>query len=81
MIERLRTLSDSGTDFAFEKTLANRNFARFLRNCTTKGYIINLIYFWLESPGMAIERVQPRVESSEHSIPEIEIISLILLLR
>ncbi|MEG4210927.1 hypothetical protein [Microcoleus sp. S13_B4] len=43
MIQRLRTLSDSGIDSAFETTLADRNFARFLRNCQTKGYTINLI--------------------------------------
>lgn len=70
MIQRLRTLSDSGTDFAFETTLAARNFARFLRNCKIKGYTINLIYFWLQSPELAIERVQRRVESGGHSIPE-----------
>ena len=70
MIQRLRTLSDSGTDFAFETTLAARNFARFLSNCKTKGYTINLIYFGLQSPEMAIERVQQRVESGRHSIPE-----------
>jgi predicted ABC-type ATPase len=70
MIQRLRTLSDSGTDFAFETTLAARNFARFLRNCKNKGYTINLIYFWLQSPELAIERVQRRVESGGHSIPE-----------
>ncbi|MEG4500437.1 zeta toxin family protein [Microcoleus sp. F10-C6] len=70
MIQRLRTLSDSGTDFAFETTLAARNFARFLSNCKTKGYTINLIYFWLQSPELAIERVQRRVESGGHSIPE-----------
>lgn len=70
MIQRLRTLSDSGTDFAFETTLAARNFARFLINCKIKGYTINLIYFWLQSPELAIERVQRRVESGGHSIPE-----------
>jgi predicted ABC-type ATPase len=70
MIQRLRTLSNSGTDFAFETTLAARNFAGFLRNCKTKGYTINLIYFWLQSPELAIERVQRRVESGGHSIPE-----------
>ncbi|MEG4110686.1 MULTISPECIES: hypothetical protein [unclassified Microcoleus] len=37
MIQKLRTLSDSGTDFAFETTLADRNFAQLLRNCKTKG--------------------------------------------
>jgi predicted ABC-type ATPase len=43
MIQRLRTLSDSGADFAFETTLAPHNFARFLRNCKTKGYTIHLM--------------------------------------
>ena len=70
MIQRLRTLSDSGTDFALETTLAARNFARFLINCKNKGYTINLIYFWLQSPELAIERVQRRVESGGHYIPE-----------
>ncbi|MEY3870446.1 MAG: hypothetical protein RLZZ338_4340 [Cyanobacteriota bacterium] len=70
MIERLRNLSNSGTDFAFETTLAARNFARFLRECKTKGYTINLIYFWLQSQELAIQRVQERVESGGHSIPE-----------
>ena len=37
MIQRLRSLSYSGIDSAFETTLADRNFARFLRNCKTKG--------------------------------------------
>jgi len=81
MIQRLRTLSYSGTDSAFETTLAPHNFARFLRNCKTKGYTINLIYFWLQSPEIAIERVQRRVESGGHSLGEIDITSIILVLR
>ncbi|MEG4849689.1 hypothetical protein QUB10_02125 [Microcoleus sp. B5-D4] len=36
IIQRLGTLSDSGTDFAFETTLADRNFGRLLRNCKNK---------------------------------------------
>ncbi len=43
MIQRLRTLSYSGTDSAFETTLAPHNFARFLRNCKTQAYKIHLI--------------------------------------
>lgn len=70
MLERLRTLSNSGANFAFETTLASRTYASFLRNCKTKGYIINLIYFWLPSEELAIERVQRRVESGGHSVPE-----------
>ncbi len=70
MLERLQTLSNSGTDFAFETTLAARSFAAFLRSCKTKGYTINLIYFWLRSPELAIARVASRVASGGHSIPE-----------
>lgn len=70
MLQRLETLSNAGADFAFESTLSARNYTRFLRTCKTKGYTINLIYFWLQSPELAIERVRRRVESGGHNIPE-----------
>jgi predicted ABC-type ATPase len=70
MIRRLRMLSDSGSDFAFETTLAARSFAPFIIDCRAKGYTINLIYFWLQSVELARERVAARVASGGHSIPE-----------
>ncbi|MEH2123862.1 zeta toxin family protein [Nostoc sp.] len=70
MIMRLRTLSNSGSDFAFETTLAARSFAPFIIGCRAKGYTINLIYFWLQSVDLAVERVAARVASGGHSIPE-----------
>ncbi len=70
MIMRLRTLSNSGSDFAFETTLAARSFAPFIIGCKAKGYTINLIYFWLQSVNLAVERVATRVASGGHSIPE-----------
>jgi predicted ABC-type ATPase len=69
MLERLRVLSDLGSDFAFETTLASR-IAAFLRDCKIKCYTTNLIYFWLQTPELAVERVARRVASSGHSIPE-----------
>ncbi|MEA5498868.1 zeta toxin family protein [Limnoraphis robusta Tam1] len=70
MLERLETLVNAEIDFAFETTLATRSFVRFLRKCKSKGYRINLIYFWLQSPELAIARVRRRVESGGHNIPE-----------
>lgn len=70
MLERLETLSQSGCDFAFETRLAARNFANFLRKSKLRVYTINLIFFWLQSPELAIERVRRRVESGGHNIPE-----------
>lgn len=70
MLQRLRVLSDSGRDFAFETTLAARTFAPYASDCKAKGYTINLMYFWLQSPDLAVERVARRVASGGHSIPE-----------
>jgi predicted ABC-type ATPase len=70
MLQRLETLVNAEAEFAFETTLAARNYARFLRECKDKDYIINLIYFWLQSPELAIARVCRRVESGGHNIPE-----------
>lgn len=70
MLERLESLVNNQVDFAFETTLATRSYARFLRDCKNKGYQINLIYFWLQSPELALARVRRRVESGGHNIPE-----------
>lgn len=69
MLARLELLLASGADFAFETTLASRTFAPFLKRCKARGYIISLIYFWLRSPELAIERVSMRVAAGGHSIP------------
>ena len=34
------------------------------------GYSVTLLYFWLNSPELAIERVKARVATGGHNIPE-----------
>ncbi len=70
MLERLRVLAKSGEDFALESTLASRSFAPFLRSCRERGYRVHLLYVWLSSPELAIERVAARVLAGGHDIPE-----------
>ncbi|NKB18853.1 MAG: hypothetical protein HC770_14030 [Pseudanabaena sp. CRU_2_10] len=41
MLERIKTLANSGMDFAFETTLAARSFSLFAKNCKSRGYTIN----------------------------------------
>lgn len=50
--------------------MAARTFAPFVINCRAKGYTINLIYFWLSTADLVVERVARRVASGGHSIPE-----------
>ena len=69
MLNRLKLLAIQQVDFAFETTLAARSFAKFLQDCQTKGYKVNLIYVWLNSPDLAIKRVAQRVAAGGHNIP------------
>jgi len=74
MLRRLNYFVEHQTDFAFETTLSGLNYIRFLKKCQTQNYQINLIYFWLHSPDLAIARVRQRVASGGHNIPEETII-------
>ena len=70
MLKRLKTLVEENVDFAFETTLAARSFARFLRQCQRKNYKVSIIFIWLQNPELAIKRVEKRVASGGHNIPE-----------
>ena len=41
-----------------------------VRMAQDAGYSVTLLYFWLNSPELAIERVKARVETGGHNIPE-----------
>ncbi len=70
MLRRMRDLLAEGNDFAFETTLASKYYAKFIRNAQEKGYFATLLYFWLPSPELAIDRVALRVKGGGHNIPE-----------
>ncbi len=70
MLRRIRHLAGERQDFAFETTMASRSFAPFLRECREAGYTVHLLFVWLRSPELAIERVAHRVAAGGHHIPE-----------
>jgi predicted ABC-type ATPase len=70
MLKRLRDLSEAGGDFAFETTLATRSYAPWLRSLKRRGYSFQLVFLWLRSAELAIERVRHRVLSGGHDVPE-----------
>ena len=71
MLLRLRELAASRADFAFETTLASRTFAPWLRRLQEEGYVVHLIYLWLPSADLAVERVAERVRRGGHAVPEV----------
>ena len=57
-------------DFAIETTLASRSLAPRVRKLQEIGYGFQLLFFWLDSPELNIQRVAERVRSGGHHIPE-----------
>ena len=70
MLGRMHDLVGGGKDFAFETTLATRFYASWLKKLQSQGYRVSLVFLWLESVELAIERVRGRVRLGGHDIPE-----------
>ena len=70
MIMKIRYLLKRQQDFAIETTLATRTLLKTAKQAQSAGYTVTLLYFWLNSPDMAVERVRARVEAGGHNIPE-----------
>lgn len=70
MIAKIRFLLKKQRDFGLETTLATRTVLKTVKMAQAAGYTVTLLYFWLNSPELAIERVKARVEAGGHNIPE-----------
>ena len=70
MLQRMEDLLSQDEDFAFETTLASRSYTQFIEKAHAKNYFVTLLFFWLPSPELAIERVATRVAEGGHNIPE-----------
>jgi len=55
-------------DFAIETTLSTRSYQQLIREAQSVGYEVTLLFFWLNSVDLAIDRVQLRVEKGGHHI-------------
>ena len=70
MLTRIDELLESGIDFAFETTLSTRSYVNTVKKAQEKGYFVTVLYFWLNTPDLAVERVKIRVMEGGHDIPE-----------
>jgi predicted ABC-type ATPase len=68
MLRRLSTLAAQRVSFAFETTLATRSYTRRLIALRQAGYEFHLIYLWLTSADLAVQRVQERVRLGGHDV-------------
>jgi predicted ABC-type ATPase len=69
MLERMRGLASGDHDFAIETTCSGKTHIKFLRGCKEKGWRITLVFLWLPSPQIALDRVATRVAAGGHFVP------------
>jgi predicted ABC-type ATPase len=70
MLSRLRSLARQRMSFAFETTLAGRALAPWLGELIQDGYRFHLVFLWLPSVDLAIDRVASRVRLGGHDVPK-----------
>ncbi len=70
MIWKIKDLIKRKKDFGIETTLATRTLLNIVKQVQKDGYQVTILYFWLSSPELAIERVKARVQAGGHNIPE-----------
>lgn len=73
MLQRIKSLIQYRQDFAFETTLATKSYKNLIKRAKKNDYSVTLIFFWLSSPELAVNRVETRVKEGGHDIPEVVI--------
>ena len=69
MLKRIEELLSKGETFSIETTLATKSYINLVRRAQAKGYIVKVLFFWLKTPELAIQRVAERVQKGGHNIP------------
>ncbi len=69
MLQRFDYLLNSGKTFAVETTLATKTYIKRIKQAQKNGYKVTLLFFSLNSPELAIERVKYRAQEGGHNIP------------
>ena len=69
MLERIDSLLADRATFAIETTLATRSYHKLVKKAKEAGYEVTLVFIYLASVELAVQRVRLREESGGHNIP------------
>ena len=69
-LESLQKHLDGDASFCVETTLATRVYQGYINQAHQKGFKVALFYYWLDSPELAVARVEQRVIEGGHNVPE-----------
>ena len=70
MLQRIKDLLSHDESFSIETTLSTRSYYRLIEKAHRQGYNVTLLYFWLHSPELALQRVAERVSKGGHNVAD-----------
>ena len=70
MLEAIHEALGQGHSFSFETTMSGKIWAPLIRKALLQKYRVELLFVYLESPKMCLRRIEDRVRSGGHNIPE-----------
>ena len=70
MLKRIDELMKGEESFSIETTLATKSYVNLVRRAQREGYVVHILFFWLDSVELAKRRVAKRVSQGGHNIPE-----------
>ena len=73
-LKEIRESVQKQENFAFETTLSGKTYLKLIQNLQEKDWVVELIYLYLPSVKISIERVAERVEHGGHHIPLVSIL-------
>jgi predicted ABC-type ATPase len=71
---RLERFIETETSFVLESTLSGNYLIKALKKAKSKGYFIQIVYVFLESPEDCIQRIKLRVKLGGHFVPDEDVI-------
>ena len=69
LLGQIEEFSKRKIDFAFETTLAGKNYVKLFKKLSKQAYQVHLIFLWIPDVKLAVARVRDRVQRGGHSIP------------
>lgn len=69
MLKRIDYLLVGEESFSIETTLSTKSYKGLIERAHERGFKVQLLFFWLPTPEIAIERVAQRVIEGGHNIP------------
>jgi predicted ABC-type ATPase len=69
MLSRIEELLERDESFSIETTLATKSYINLVRRAQAQGYKVRVLFFWLRTPDLAVQRVSERVAKGGHNIP------------